>query len=307
MPSKKLITAAVLVTILITASVVYACTTIGSNQTINRNNSLILKSFSATTYGDNITGGTLVIVNPTERVFENLTLCLRIDDSQLVTPFLQLQMPLPVDAPFGNYSVSLTKISIEAHQNISLKVFLYNPDQNEPPFYNTSVTAQICPHVIAFYLTQNSFGDIIDDQTFTVLQEKAHLQITNYSSVEHSSGTWHHIFNRSTNQYEYVNDNPNFYQQYYSSKFYPMTENSYNLAYMFNQLGEHYFNVTVCNNSTFPVNKISVNLGGSWTGYALPDRVLQPNETYVFPIVVAINESTDFVPLQSSASGDIVG
>lgn len=229
MAKRKLAVVAVLLAGLIVASVV--CTSVIQNSwTTKWDDSLIIKSFSAVTYGDNITGGTLVISNPTHESFENLTLNLRIENSQPITPYLRLVMPLAADPPFANHSVPITKVSIDPDQNMTLQVLLYNPEQNTPAFYNASITAQTySPHLIAIYLTQSSFGDIIDGQTFTVPQQKAHLQIVEYSPVEHSQSTWHRFFNTSTQRDEYINDQPN-YLQTYSQSYYPLDDFSYIFA-----------------------------------------------------------------------------
>jgi hypothetical protein len=306
MAKKKLAVAAVLFVVLIIASVV--CSSVIQNSWNTKwDDNLILESLSAVTYGDNITGGTLVISNPTQRAFENLTFNLRIDDSQLITPYLRLVMPLSADPPFANYSIPITKVSIDPSQNMTLQVLLYNPDQNTPAFYNASVTAQTySPHTIAVYLTQSSFGDIIDGQTFPVPQRKAYLQIVGYSPVEHSQSTWHRFFNTSTQRDEYINDQRN-YLQTYSKAYYPLDHFSYIWAKAFNQIGEHYFNITLFNNSTFTVNRIAVTIGNGGTAYAHIDKMLQPNETYSFLLPVALDADVDYKPVESSASGDIVG
>jgi hypothetical protein len=276
MVKMKLAAAAVLVAVLVAASVVYTLITIEKSQNIEWNDTLILKSFSPSTYGENITGGTLKISNPTERAFENLTLTIMIDDSQLITPYLRLLMPLSGEPPLSNYSVPIAEVSIEPYQNISLQVYLYNPEQNEPPFYNPSVTAQTySPHVIAVYLSRNSFGDVIDGQTFSVQQQKAYLQIVGYSPVEHSEGTWHPVFNSSTQRYEYVNDQPNYLQKYWRS-YYPLDNSSFLWAKAFNQIGENYFNITVYNNSTFPVNHITVTSATGGVANPLLTLALRP-------------------------------
>ncbi len=74
---------------------------------------MVLESFSPMIYCETITGGTLQIINPTQKAFENLTLNLRIDDSHPITPYLRLVMPLAADAPFAHYSTPITTVSIE--------------------------------------------------------------------------------------------------------------------------------------------------------------------------------------------------
>jgi hypothetical protein len=277
-------------------------------------NSLFIESFTPSTIGSNVTGGSIVLVNPTSSNFENLTLAVKIDDSELITPFLRLSKHLPIDKPFNNYNVPITQISIEPNQNETVQLYLYNPDQNESPFYETIVDVQtFSSHVFKFYITQNNLGDVINGQSFTIPQEKAYLQITGYSSIEHSNNTWHEYFNSTTNRYEYINDQPNFYQQNHG--FFPLDPSSYNWAKSLNQIGEHYFNITMLNNNTVPVDKIEVNLGGGGVAFASFDKILQPNETYVIPVAVSgenwwsvdsVNQMSNFSPTQTFASGDLI-
>jgi hypothetical protein len=274
-----------------------------SNLAASNNNGLFIETFSPMKYGSTLIGGRIVLVNPTDQTFEDLTLSLKIDDSELIALNMSLWMPLPIPEPFKDRFIPVTKISIEPSQNQTIGLYLYDPDQNEPPFYQTIQT--FSSHTIKFYITKNTFGDIINGQSLTIPQQKAYLQITGYSPVEHSNDTWHQHFNSSTNRYEYINDKPNFYQQYHQSAYYPMTPTSYNWAKVYNQLGESYFNVTVFNNSTFPVKAITLFEGSSPDGQsilgsALIDHVLQPNETYVFPV------SASEVPMYGYMTGDLV-
>jgi len=276
-----------------------------SSLTSNQN-SLFVESFTPTVLGSSVIGGRITLANPTDKAFKDLTLSLKIDASELITPNMRLWMPLPIDEPFKNRFVPLTQISIEPGQNVTIGLYLYDPDQNEPPFYQTSVNIQtFSPHTIEFYITQNTFGDIINGQSLIIPQQKAYLQITGYSPVEHSKDTWHQHFNSSTNRYEYINDQPNFYQQYHQSTYYPMTPMSYWAAKAYNQLGNSYFNVTIYNNSTFAVSAITLFGGSSPDGQsilgsALMNYVLQPNETYVFPV------SASATPLYSYISGNLI-
>ena len=81
-----------------------------------------------------------------------------------------------------------------------------------------------------------------------------------------------------------------------------------------NQLGEHYFNVTIFNNSSFPVKGIAFFGGEGSAAFALPDKILQPNEIYTFPVQVGgknwwsvdnVNQLSNFFPAQAYASGDL--
>jgi hypothetical protein len=279
-------------------------------------NGLFIASFSPVTVGSSVTGGSIVLVNPTNKNYENLTLSIRIDDSELIVPILRLVKPLPVEEPFSNYSILITQISIEPNQNETIQLYLYDPSQNETAkLYQTMVDVQtFSSHVFRFYITQNTFGDTVNGQPLTIPQEKAYLQIINYSSIEHDNNTWHEYFNSATNRYEYINDQPNFYQQYHHSAYYPMEPNSYNWAKTLNQLGEHYFNVTVFNNSSFPVKGIALFGGEGFVAFALPDKILQPNEIYTFPVQVGgknwwsvenVYQLSDFFPDSAYATGDL--
>jgi hypothetical protein len=280
-------------------------------------NGLFIASFSPVTIGNNVTGGSVVLVNPTNKNYENLTLSIRIDGSELIVPILRLVKPLPVEEPFSNYSVPITQISIEPNQNETIQLFLFDPSQNDTAkLYQTMMNVQtFSSHVFRFYITQNTFGDIVNGQSLTVPQEKAYLQITSYSPIEHSNNTWHEYFNSTTNRYEYINDQPNFYQQYHNSAYYPMEPNSYNWAKTLNQLGEHYFNVTVFNNSSFPVKGIALFGREGSAEFALPDKILQPKEIYTFPVqasgknwwsVENVYQLSDFFPDSAYATGDLI-
>jgi hypothetical protein len=281
---------------------------------------LLIASFSPSTIGSKVTGGEVVLVNPTNKNFENLTLTIKIDDSELIAPILRLWMHLPVDdyKYYTNYTVPITQISIEPDQNETIQLYLFDPSQiNASQPYLTSVNVQtFSSHIIRFYITQNTLGDVVNGQSLTIPQKKAYLQITGYSSIEHDNDTWHEYYNSSIHRYEYVNDQPNFYQQYHHSEFFPLESSLYNLSKTLSTLGEHYFNITVFNNNTVPVEKIAVDLGTGRVVYALPDKILQPNETYVFPVAVDgtnawnvdnVNQLSYFSPVQTYASGDLIG
>jgi hypothetical protein len=274
-------------------------------------NGLSIASFTPSTIGSNITGGSFVLVNPTNKNYENLTLSVRVEDSEPIVPILRLVKPLPVEEPFSNYSVPITQISIEPNSNETIQLYLFDPDKNEPPFYDTIVNAQtFSSHVFRFYITQDTFGDIVNGQSFTIPQEKAYLEIVGYSSIEHDNDTWHEYFNSTTKRYEYVNDQPNFYQQH--SAFFPLDPSSYDWAKSLNQLGEHYFNVTILNNCSFPVKGVALFSGEGSVAFASPDYVLQPNETYTLPVqtsgenwwsVENVYQLSNFFP--AYASGDL--
>jgi hypothetical protein len=311
---RKVFVVTLLITILGLAVITVLLVEKGDNSSFSNSdqNSLHLESFSPVTIGSKIASGSIVLINPTDDSFENLTLAVKIDDSEPITPILRQLTPLPLEEPFSHFSVPINQISIEPNQNETIQLYLYDPDQNGPPLYETILNVQtFSSHVFRFYLTQKNVGDVINGQSFTTPQEKAYLQITGYSSIEHSNNTWHEYFNATTNRYEYVNDQPNFYQQ--NHNFFPLDPTSYNWAKSLNQIGEHYFNVTIYNNSSFPVKGIALFSGEGSVAFASPDYVLQPNETYVLPVqtsgenwwsVENVYQMSNFFP--AYASGDLI-
>ena len=274
------------------------------------NNDLFIDSFSPSTYGSDLTGGKIVLVNPTNKNFDNLTLNIRIDQSELLTPYLRFN-----DTPIANF----ISFNIKPLQNETIIFYLYNPNPSENktnPRLSTMVNIQtFSPHILMVYVSQKTFGDLVNNQSLTIPQEKAKLQILGYSSIEHDNNTWHEQYNVNKNRQEYVNDQPNFYQQYRHSAYYPMESTSFNWAKALNQIGEHYFNVTIFNNSTFPVNKVTFYLGEGGVASALPfDKILQSNETCVIPVatggqnwwsVESVNQLSNLNIEQAYASGDL--
>lgn len=279
-------------------------------------NDLLIASFIPQTLGSQLTGGSIVLVNPTDKNFEDLTLTITIDDSELIVPFLRLLNPLSVEGPLSNYSVLVTRVSVEAGRNETIQLYLFDPAQNEPPFPQTIFDVQtFSSHIISFYVTKDAFGDVINGQSFLIPQEKALLKIISYSSVEYSNDTWHEYYNDSKKRYEYVNDKPNFFQR--NSKFFPLDPDSYSWAKRLNQIGEHYYNVTILNNSTFPVKGIAYLPNGNGSiAFAVADMILQPNLTYVLAVQTSgenwwsaetVYELSNFSPAQTYATGDLLG
>jgi hypothetical protein len=303
---KKLIVLALIAVISISSGLyAYSNFTTSQDSKLNgSNNDLLIESFNPSTIVSNVTGGSFILVNPTSKNFENLTLSVKIDDSEAIVPILRL---------LKHPTVPISTIDIESNQNETIAIYLFDPDLTEPPFYKTIVNP-FSSHTFKFFISQNTFGDIVNGQSFTIPQEKAYLQITNYSSIEHDNDTWHEHYNINTNRQEYINDQPNFYQQYHHLAFFPMESNSFNWAKSLNQIGEHYFNVTIFNNSTFLVQKIAFNLGEGGMRFALPDKILQPNEKYIVPVaagglnwwsVESVNQLSNFYPAQAYAVGDL--
>ena len=279
-------------------------------------NSLFIAGFSPELYGNNIIGGNIVLVNPTNRSFDDLNLTVEVDDLKLIVPDLLL-------AVGGNLSRGVhpvTRINIDPYQNETLRLLFGILDRGTfSSYFGGSQVEAFSSHVIKFYVSQNEFGDVINGQSLTIPQKKAYLQILGYSSIEHSNDTWHEYYNSATNRYEWRNDQQNFYQQYGTSAYVPLDPFAYNWSKVINQLGEHYFNVTVFNNSTFPVERIAL-FGGTPNGegsmaFARSDKILQPNETYIFPVqaggknwwsVDNVNQLSNFFPSYAYASGDLI-
>jgi len=256
-------------------------------------------------YSNNSTYGNIVLVNPTSNTLSNLNMTIQVDNSELILPNLRLwHSNYTVNTPNSylesvnmsmdveNFSTPITTITIEPKQNLTINLG-----------FSTLDSFQFSAHNLTIYLSQHSFGDIIDGQTMTITQTEAHIQIVSYSQV-HTDYDTHHKFYSSTRQgYVYRNDNPNFLQRYFNISWEIGTAN-YALAANMGVLGVRYFNVTVYNNNSFAVN--SVRLFGQLTSSeyvfnwgALPDYVLQPGETYVFPV------GEKEIPTQSYATGCI--
>jgi hypothetical protein len=274
-----------------------------SVQNVNANgsnkNALFIASFSPDIYGDNISGGNITLVNPSNKNFDNLQLTAIVDDSPVAvtnlhsTRMIYVHDPRNQTMPF-DFADNFTEITIEPNQTRSIQFTFAYPE-----------ITLFSQHTVKLYLSQNNLGDVINGQSFTILQRKAYLQILVYSSIQHDNDTWHEHFNSAKNRNEYVNDQPNFFQKSNPSRYFPLEPNSYNWAKTLNQIGENYFNVTVCNNNTFPV-KTAMFSGGpsvdgqSYLASALLNDALQPNETCVIPVSLLA------FPAYSYASGDLV-
>lgn len=284
------------VCVLILAAAFYATT----SRVVNPDGSVFIANFNRALYGDNITGGNLTLVNPTSSKIEGLQLTVEVDGSTILIENLRSTSTVTVhDLNNHSFPFSLTDnftlISLDANQTKSFQFNLAN---------QTRTLTVYSQHLIKIYLSKDKPGDVINGETFTMKQEKAYLQILNYSTIEHSNDTWHRYYNQANARYEYVNDNPNFYQQYHHNTGATLEANSFQWAQTLNQIGETYFNITVHNNSTFPVNDISFSAGEtvnqqSLTASAVLDKPLQPNETCIIPV------SLTAVPRYGYASGNI--
>jgi hypothetical protein len=279
-------------------AVLFAAKSNDASTSKDDHNSLYVASYIPGPWSSNTTEGTtegnMVLVNPTSNSLSNLNMTIQVDSSEIIVPNLRLwysnhTVYVPnslmqsehIYEDMENFSTPITSISIEPNQKETISLSFPSPD-----------TFQFSSHNLTIYISQNSFGDIISGQSLTVPQTEAYLQVVSYSSVESDYNTYHEYFNSTLNDYVYVNDNPNFCQRYFNCSWevYPVYPSTYPLMSQMNVLDETYFNVTVFNNNTFPVNSIAL-LGqipsrGSYMNWwgALIDYVMQPNETYVFPV-----------------------
>ncbi len=164
-------------------------------------------------------GGNIILVNPTSNSFSNLTLAVQLDSSDVINPSLSLwNSNYELNSPntyvqseelwhdMPNFSTPITSINIGPNQkeNISLSI----PSSMWFPFSS---------HNLKIYVSQNSFGDIINGQLLIVPQTEAYLQIANLSAIESNAGTYHEYYN-STLKSDMVTVayNPNFYQRYHN-------------------------------------------------------------------------------------------
>jgi uncharacterized coiled-coil protein SlyX len=120
-------------------------------------------------------------------------------------------------------------------------------------------------------------------------QTEAYLEVLSIGPLHHDD-IYQLFFDPIKNETVYINKHPNFLQRYLNYSIDRINVANYRAVSNINALGETYFNVTVHNNNTFPVNSVTLfgqipSRGSNildW--HALFDDVLQPNETYVFPV-----------------------
>jgi hypothetical protein len=126
---------------------------------------------------------------------------------------------------------------------------------------------------------------VINCKSLIVPQTKVYLAVLGFSSLQFDNDTFQEYLNETSNDdYIYKNDNPNFFQRYYNRSW-TIGITNYHMASYINVLGETYFNVTVHNNSSFPVEGVvlfgQLPNGGSYINdwYDLADYVLYPKDT----------------------------
>jgi type II secretory pathway pseudopilin PulG len=288
--------------------------------TANSNNSLYVAGFERAVVWREVSQGitwktvaegNITLVNPTDKAFNNLNMTIKVDGSDLTW--------------YSNYSTSWASnpnqfmgmfnqtanvsfspeelISIEPNQTKTVTVFFPDFDSYFDPF-------QFSSHTIQFFVSQNRFGDIINGQTLTVPQTMAYLKIVSYSQIE-ADDTYGYYYNATLNETMATLEHPNFYQRYVNFSIPDFPAVNYQLMDLMGRLCNTYFNVTVVNNSTFPVTNVS--LFGSPSQYpngvcggAKTNLVMQPNDTLLFPIGVSTIPSNGYVTgYITNASSDI--
>ncbi len=229
------------------------------------------------------TAGNIILVNPTSNLFSNLTLAMQVDNSDVINPDMSLWDSNYTLNPPNSFFQSV--LLFEDLQNFSTPITSINIGPNQKQTINLNIPSQgsfqFSSHNLKIYVSQNSFGDVINGQSLTVPQTEAYLQIVNLSAIESDQDTYHQYYNSTLNSdMVTIAYNPNFYQRYWNTSKHDYYPDIFGLAHYMGALDYTYFNVTVFNNNTFPVN--SVTLSSSW--YALNDYIVQPNETYLFPV-----------------------
>jgi hypothetical protein len=245
----------------------------------NQQKSLSVSTYSLNQLDYNVSEVTITLANPTNTSFKNLNMTILLDGSDLLwySNYTVIFAQLLNQVTTANFSYPKTPISIEPYLNETISIFFPSPE-----------SFQFSSHNLAIYISQHSFGDVVNSQSLPVPQTKAYLQIKSYSPVENDQHDTYHSVNNFSDRY--VMDNPNFNQRFHNdSGTTNMYADTYRILAEMNALGEIYFNVTVFNNNTFPVNNIGLFGGSSihgpdFFGGAPLDYVLQPNETYLFPL-----------------------
>lgn len=211
----------------------------------------------------------ITLVNPTGNAFNDLNITIKLDESDL-SWYSNYTVSYENATPFVNYSIPQT-INIEPQQNKTINIFFACLD-----------SFGFSPHNIQVYVSQNQFGDVINGQSFDIPQSMAYLKILSYSQVETSLDSFH----KYGNVYRLVN--PNFLQQYANTK-QEIGSANYFFAADKGYIGLTYFNVTIANNSTFPVTHVALFGDTSlypngFVGRAHYNLTVQPNETLLFPV-----------------------
>jgi hypothetical protein len=252
------------------------------------------QSSNSTTGG--IIEGNIVLANPTSNSLNNLNMTIQVDSSETIVPSLRLwNSNYTLNTPnsffqsvhlfedMENFSTPITSISIEPNQKETISIVFPSPE-----------TFQFSNHSLTIYVSKNNFGDIVNGQLLIVPQTEAYLRIVNFSALESDEGTYHQYYNSTLkSNMVTVAYNPNFYQRYHNISKYDYYADNFGIMHYMGALDYTYFNVTVFNNNTFPVNSVTlfgqIPSRGAYMNdwWALVDYVMQPNETYLFPVAEA--------------------
>lgn len=234
---------------------------------------------------DNSTNGNIVLINPTGKLYSNLTLTIQVDCQGQINPTLRVWIGNTTLGSPGSFIESVDQYHVMKNSTVLAETLNIGPNENMTVNLNFPSTSnfQFSAHNLTVYLSQHSFGDVVNGQSLTIPQTCAYLEVVRLSPVQYDNDTYHLYYD------EYRNDNPNFLQRY-SNGTKRIGAANYWLAAEHNFLGERYFNVTVHNNSSFPINSVALfgklpneeDRVSSW--YAHADVVLHPGETYLFPV-----------------------
>ncbi len=210
---------------------------------------------------------------------------------------------------YSNYTVNWTSIPDQLDNQTANVSFTPQTLINLEPNQTKTITVffpdfdcfQFSSHTIQFSMSQNRFGDIINDQTLTVPQTMVYLKIANYSQIETDENAYGSYYNATLKETMVTLEHPNFYQRYVNFSIFDFYPGNAQLMAAMGILGITYFNVTVINNSTFSVTNVS--LYGSPLQYpfyglcggAKPNLVLEPNDTLLFPIGQSTIPSNGYV------------
>jgi hypothetical protein len=243
-------------------------------------------SQSGNSTAEGIMEGNMVLVNPTSGSFSNLKLAMQVDDSEIINASLRLwdsnyTLNTPnsflqsehLFADMQSFSTPITSINIGSNQKETISLIFPSPE-----------TFQFTNHSLTIYVSQNNFGDIMNGQLLNAPQTVAYLQIVNFSSVESDETTYHQYYNSTLkSNMVTVAYNPNFYQRYHNISKVDYYSDNFGIMHHMGVLDYSYFNVTVFNNNSFPVNSVTLFGQMPYRSGALIDYAMQPSETYLFP------------------------
>ncbi|NLF89547.1 hypothetical protein GX563_12090 [Candidatus Bathyarchaeota archaeon] len=253
--------------------------------------SLVVTSYTPASYGNNSTQGNIVLVNLTNNTYADLSLAIKIDGSEIINPTMRLWADdYQIKAP-NSYLQSLDMYQLMLNSTTPISTICIGANQTLTMSlsYPCVDTFQFSSHDLTVYLSQDQFGDRLDGQVIIIPQTEAYLEVLSIGPLHHDD-IYQLFFDPIKNETVYINKHPNFLQRYLNYSIDRINVANYRAVSNINALGETYFNVTVHNNNTFPVNSVTLfgqipSRGSNildW--HALFDDVLQPNETYVFPV-----------------------